>query len=93
MLKASVLECTVARSTMIVMHSESLGCQEICDPSEGVCFRKADIEHILGILKDSQQYSSIEDKEGALVSATVLLENDCRAISLAKSILDINNID
>ena len=78
---------------MIVMHSESLGCQEFCDPSEGVCFRKADIERILGILKDSRQYSSIEDKEDVLVSATVLLENDCRAISLAKSILDINNID
>ena len=78
---------------MIIMYNESLSCQEICDPSIGVCFRKADIKHILGILKDSQQSSSIKDKEAALVSATVLLENDCRAISLAKSILDINNID
>ena len=78
---------------MITMYNKSLSCQEICDPSEGVCFRRADIERILGILKNSQQYSSIEDKEAALVSATVLFENDCRAISLAKSIQEINNTD
>ena len=75
------------------MYNESLSCQEICDPSMGVCFRKADIERIVGILNDSQQYPSIKDKEDALVSATVPLKDDCRAISLAKSIVDINNTD
>ena len=75
------------------MYNESLSCQEICDPSMGVCFRKADIEHTVGILNDSQQYPSIKDKEDALVSATVPLKDDCRAISLAKSILEINNTD
>lgn len=69
------------------MENQIFTCQELCDPSTGVCFRKADIERMITDSSEPQNDYPLQEKERVVTQSNRLKDSDCRIMNLATAAL------